>query len=133
MKATINYVPAEKIEELLANSGAKYEALAGFVKVYGPLGHNLYIAKTKKVGRIDVSGWIPKCGGITVLDEDLAFGNVGAQVDFSRTEEEVLNTLAELIDEMLALPAKEKISRKSPKAKEGAAKGWSTEVPVREK
>lgn len=133
MKAKIQYVPAERIEELLANSGAKYEALAGFVKVHGPLGHNLYIAKTKRVGRCDVSGFIPQTTGINVLDEDLAFGNVGAQVDFTRPEDEVLNTLAELIDEMLALEPKAKVSRKSPKAKEGAAKGWSENVPSKQK
>lgn len=102
----INYIEVEKLEEVAKATGLKWEPQAGFIRV-GNKGRALYIAKTKKVGRVDVSGFLPKEGpaseGLKVLTQGERFCRVFAQIDFTRAEEDILHTFKECIEHMKAL------------------------------
>lgn len=128
MKKNVTYVDAAKFETILKASGLVFTLQKGFVKVQGPKGRNLYVAATKRVGRVDISGFETDLAGITSLGE-LAFGNVKQQLDFSRTEDEILATFTAVLAHMATLPAVEKAQRKPSAPRESNVQGWSTEVP----
>jgi hypothetical protein len=122
--------------------GAKFESLvrelelpmlnqAGFVKVCHN-GNCVYIANTKAVGRIDISGFemSEDTAGIVRLGGE-AFGRVKQQVEFvGRTEDEILATTRAILEHLKTLPPVEKAKRgassTTPKEK---AKGFSADVP----
>lgn len=131
-KPVVQYIDAAVIEQLLRESGYVLLPQAGFVKVmvadapaHAP---KLYVAKSKRVGRIDLSGFGMPEGteGIVFLDDDLAFGNVKQQIDFTRNPEATLKTLKAVLKALSKAPVPEKAARKAPKAKASEAKGWQT-------
>lgn len=128
MKNGITYVDAAKFEALIVASGLPYSPQKGFVKVSGAKGRNIYVAATKRVGRVDLSGFVmegetvqaPHCG---------EFGNVKQQLRFDLPEDEVLANFAALLEHLKSLPEVPAAERK-PKAgpKTAAAQGWSAPV-----
>ena len=122
MKKNITYVRAEKFAALVS----QYPQLgvtqnSGFIKVELG-GRRLYVAKTKNVGRIDVSGYVTKVAGVRDLGDD-RFGNVTGQVDFTRNETDILITFEALLEELVSSPAIET------KAKVAAAQVWAFRQP----
>lgn len=128
MKTNVTYVDAAKFEALIKEAGMEMREQAGFVKVLGPKGRNLYVAATKRVGRVDISGFevewgiTPHCG---------PFGNVKQQLDFSKPEDEILNDFVKTLEHMKTLEPVEKKARKAPAEKADAPKGWSAEVATK--
>jgi hypothetical protein len=86
-------VEIEKLQEMVRDSGLKLEEQAAFYKV-SMGGRAIYIAKTKKVSRVDLSGFDfshPAVRKVTDKEaKELKLGKVRAQLDFSKTEERVL-------------------------------------------
>ncbi len=110
MKTNVTYIESSKFEATLAlakEMGLKVLDQRGFIKVTGPKGYALYVASTKRVGRVDLSGFTmgqagfvsPHCG---------PFGNVKEQVDFSLDEETILANFALALSTMMGLAPKEK-------------------------
>ena len=128
MKKNVTYVDAAKFETIIRDSGLTFLLQKGFVKVSAAKGRNLYVAATKRVGRVDISGFTVQMDGITDLG-DLSFGNVKQQLDFSRTEDEILATFRDLLAHMATLPAVEKMERKASTPRGPVAQGWSQDVP----
>lgn len=122
MKTNVTYIDAAKFETIILSSGLAHTAQKGFVKVSGKAGRAVYVASTKRVGRVDISGFevpygvLPHCG---------PFGNVKQQLDFSKTEDEVLSDFTQLLKDLAEQPAVEKKQRKAPEAKADAPKGWT--------
>jgi len=106
MKKNTNYVQSTACLAICEARNLKAVEQAGFYKVSGAKGRNVYIAKTKQVGRIDISGFLFDGPGVTNLSEGEKFGAVGQQLDFSRTPEETLTTLGAVLDHMLTLDAR---------------------------
>lgn len=124
MKTNVTYIDAAKFEALIVASGLTMAGQKGFVKVMGPKGRVVYVASTKRVGRVDISGFemegpgyvTPHCG---------PFGNVKQQLDFSLPEDEVLSNFQKLLAHMATLSPVEKAPRKAPAPKADEPKGWS--------
>lgn len=118
-KKLTNYVEAEKVTLLIATSGLRTKDQAGFTKVLGAEGRCLYVARTKRVGRVDVSGF--ESTEITTIESipepaiknlgGEAFGNVHQQVDFTFPEEVILATISHLLDLLKTLPPRERVKR----------------------
>lgn len=128
MKKQTTYVDGSKIEEIIQALGLPMHPQSGFIKVAGAKGRNVYVARTKAVGRVDLSGFEMPAGtpGIVDLGGE-GFGAVKQQVDFTLTEQEVLGTIARVLEYMASLPARE-IARKPGAPKKASAKGWSPAV-----
>lgn len=143
-KKQITYIDASKIEALLTGLKFGYIILpndaplpeghdgkrvarvqAGFIKVPGERGRAIYIAKTKRVGRIDVSGFVSPTKGLVNLG-DSKFGAVEQQLNVGLPEEEIMENLENLLDHMLTLEARVTV-KETKKAKEASdqAVGWS--------
>lgn len=122
MKTNVTYIDAAKFEAIILASQLPYAEQRGFVKVQGPTGRAVYVASTKRVGRVDISGFEvpygvePHCG---------VFGNVRQQLDFSKTEQEVLLAFEQLLADLKAQAPVEKKQRKPSAPKADAPKGWS--------
>lgn len=125
-------IDASKFEAIILASGLPMTPQKGFVKVSGAKGRNVYVAATKTVGRVDLSGFTVE-GEMFVEPHCGVFGNVHQQLDFEgRPEAEILMDFAWLLEHMKSLPAAEQ-TRKAPakrQAKEGDAKGWTT-IPAK--
>ena len=106
MKKNVTYVDYAKLAAIVADRGLTELPQAGFVKVSGPKGRQVYIAKTKRVGRIDVSGFeMPEgTAGVTNLGGE-SFGNVHQQLDFTKPAEEILATFRKTLVALAGLPA----------------------------
>jgi hypothetical protein len=128
MKKGINYVSASAVLAVLEKCGLPLVPQKGFVKVAGPKGRAVYIAKTERVGRIDVSGFTPDFPGVISLGPDEKFGAVEAQLDFTAPPADILATLELVIEHMITLEPRE-ITRG---ARAGRAKTWATLATVAE-
>jgi hypothetical protein len=99
-------------------------------KVEAAKDRRIYIVKTKKCGRIDISNFeCPREFGVKSPDCG-EFGAVKQQLCMSidRTEEQILSNLKRVLEHMLTLPASEKVKKvpvaKTPTAPtEAAAEG----------
>jgi hypothetical protein len=118
-------IDACKFEELIRASGLPCDLKQGWVKVKGKGPHRVYVPRSNRVGRVDVAFPIPETEGVRALGGE-SFGAVTHQLDFTRTEDEILSTFAGVLDvlaqqEPVAKPAAEKA------AKSAAPKpiGWS--------
>lgn len=97
--------------DILAKHIVPYSVQSGFIRVEGPKGNRLYIANTKTVRRVDISGfeasWViaklPHCG---------PFGSVKQQMLMDGTPSEQLARFELLVETLLAQPAKEKAPKK---------------------
>jgi hypothetical protein len=130
MKTNVTYIDACKFEALIlvaaCDLGFSVTPQKGFVKVAGPRGRTLYVASTKRVGRVDLSGFtVPAEGGHVQTPHCGEFGNVKQQLRFDRPEPEVLEAFALLLTHMAALTPAEKTERKSPAQKADEPVGWT--------
>jgi len=126
------YIDGSKFTATLEELGIPSTVQSGFIRVEGPKGRRVYVAATKKVGRVDISGFtvefgakVPHCG---------EFGNVKQQLDLdpSLGEDGIVTNFRALIEHMLTLPAVEKAppKPKAPKAvKVETAPGEVPEAP----
>lgn len=147
-KKDIVYVDAAEFEKRIVERGLTPLMQAGFVKVEVVKGRTLYIAKTKKVGRVDLSGF--EVDSKEYMVNDLggeAFGAVKQQLNFSKLEGEddatasarVLVNFEKLLDHMAALTERVR-EKKGPagETKGAKPKGWTgaggtkTEVEAKE-
>ena len=117
MAATIRElkaIPQEKFLEVLKKEGVPYTIQSGFIRVEGPAGRRMYVANTKQVRRVDISGFSLQHGGVTPLKGEL--GRVKQQLDFKHTEDVVLKNFADGLKYMMSLPPSE-TARKLPERK----------------
>lgn len=129
MKKNVTYIDYAKFAAVVAEQGLTELPQAGFVKVQGPKGRQVYIAKTKRVGRVDVSGFEMPEGTPSIVNlGGESFGNVRQQLDFSAPEADVLAAFSLVLGHMKELPALDKISRTPRAAKPEAAP--APEAPV---
>jgi hypothetical protein len=86
-------VEIQKLLDIVKESGLKAEEMAAFFKVQAG-SCQVYIAKTKKVSRVDYSGFDFQHPSIIRLSDkeakELKLGRVRAQLDFSKSEDKVL-------------------------------------------
>jgi hypothetical protein len=120
MRKEITYVSVEKFSAIATSLGLAWNEQKGFVKLSGAAGRNVYVGKTKRVGRVDISGFEMEGEGYVNLGE-LAFGAVKQQVDFTRGEDEILAAFTQALTHMLSLDAR--IKPKAAKAPAGLKAG----------
>lgn len=124
MKSNVTYIDACEFETIILESGLPAIPQKGFVKVQGPQGRAVYVANTKRVGRVDISGFemegdgfvVPHCG---------VFGNVRQQLDMGLTKDEILANFRLLLITMKSLAPVEKPQRKPATPKADAPKGFT--------
>lgn len=90
-----------KLKELAAAAGLETKENSGFLKVNGGVkGKNVLIAK--KGGRVDLSGFTVEAAAVTQLSEqearDKHLGKVRAQLDFNKSDDEVLAAFAVAVE-----------------------------------
>jgi hypothetical protein len=122
-KAGVNYVDGAKFQKLIDEKGLGYEFQAGFVKVQAENGHRLYVAKTKRVGRVDLAF---KVEGEGFHPPETKNGSIELQLDMTQPEDAILAAFSKALDVMVALPKKE-AAKKAEAAKATGPKpvGWS--------
>src|SRR5690349_2989414 len=98
MKSELNYIPFEAFQEIIVKSGLPFEEKAGFVKVTGSAGHKVYVARTQRVGRVDISGFTYPGAGVVDQTEDERWGRVTQQLDFSGDPEQTLENFISVLD-----------------------------------
>jgi hypothetical protein len=125
MKTNVTYIDAAKFEQSILALGLKATVQKGFVKVEGPKGRAVYVASTKRVGRVDISGFEMEGPGY-VTPHVGPFGNVKQQLDMSLTEEEILANFANLLTHMSSLEPVEKTARTPAAPRTDAPKGWGS-------
>lgn len=105
MKTGIVYVAREKFEELLTKHGFTVTPQSGFLRVDGPKGNRIYVAKTNRVGRVDISGFEvdPTIGKTPHMGVQ---GQVKQQLRMDGTEDEVLARFERLLEELKKQAAK---------------------------
>lgn len=133
-KKQVTYVDASEFESICVELGVPMVAQAGFVKCGdGKNGRYLYVAKTKRVGRVDLS-WFKMTGedgkavpGVRDLDGDERHGSVEQGIDFSLTQEEILTAFRDALIFAASLPTADKARASSRPRKETgpAAVGFS--------
>ena len=102
---TAAFPTKEQYLAILATAGLQHSLQSGFIKVEGPKGNRLYVAATKTVRRVDISGFevsftiakVPHCG---------PFGQVKQQMIVDGTVEEQLARFEKLLTELKAQSAK---------------------------
>lgn len=128
-KAGLTYVAQEKFLKIVDELGLVRKEQKGFIKVWDPKkGENaqrLYVAKTKSVGRVDLSHFEVQFGGVDLGGEK--FGGVSQQLNMCLPEEDILTNFRALCEHMAGLPAPEP-KAKAPK-KEAKVEG---EAPAQE-
>jgi len=110
MRAEIKYIPFETFQDIIVKSGLQFEELAGFIKISGQKGRKVYIPRTQRVGRVDISGFEYPGSGVTNLGDD-SFGGVKQQLDFTGAEEATLENFINVLHHMAQLPAVEPATR----------------------
>lgn len=99
----------------------KMEPMTAFYKIESGDGR-MYVAKTKRVSRVDVSGFHFTHPAVTVLDSDLRKekrkGRVEAQLDFTKSDEQVLEAFETGLKFMLAISGHEGMDLSSKLQKE---------------
>ena len=110
MKPEIKYIPFETFQDIIVKSGLPFEELAGFVKVTGAKGRKVYIPRTQRVGRVDISGFEYPGEGVLDLGDD-AFGGVKQQLDFTGDPEQTLENFVNVLQHMVTLPPVEPRTR----------------------
>jgi hypothetical protein len=110
------YIEQNKFENIAKELGYNILEQAACLKISGPTGNNVYVLKTKDVGRVDISGFkVPEEWGIISLTEYQRIGAVEQQIDFnsSRSEEEILNTFRMVLEHMKTCPEVKRTRRRS--------------------
>ena len=105
MRKNINHVSAESLLSTVEAAGLKVTPQSGFYRVEGTENRRLYIGKTKRVGRVDLSGYSVLGVGFTQLSEEDQFCRVACQLDFSAEPKVILAAFARAVKALTA-PAK---------------------------
>ena len=121
MRKNINHVPAESFLSTVEAAGLKVTPQSGFYRVEGTENRRLYIGKTKRVGRVDLSGYSVLGAGFTQLSEEDQFCRVACQLDFSTEPKVILAAFARAVKALTA-PAKKSAKTPAKKLGEKAAK-----------
>jgi hypothetical protein len=132
VKKPVTYVDLAKFEAIVTELNLPAIEQAGFIKVCGPKGRQVYVARTKTVGRVDVSGFTVEHLGVKDLGDD-AFGNVRQQLEFAGNEDVILATFRDVLTTMTGLPPLEKQARKAPAPKAKAVKRMAKETVAKAK
>lgn len=133
MDSTKNYVAQEALLSIVKELGLEAVPQAGYIKVAAAKGRAIYIGKTKRVGRVDLSGFEmegPEAGLVKRLGGE-SFGAVKQQLRFDLPEEDILSAFKTVLSHMKTLPEAVK-EKKSflPRAPKGAApKGGKIQSP----
>ena len=128
-KSNSTKLPRGSYEAIIAKHNAKATEQSGFIRVEGATGRRLYVASTKTVGRIDLSGFEFATG--TKRPDQGEFGRVKQQMDLVGTEEELLARFEAILVHMLSLPAEVKEPKaKAPKAPKAKVAKTEGEVPA---
>jgi hypothetical protein len=107
MRKGITYVDLAEFEQIIADVGCPATTMAGFIKCRGAKGLNVYVARSAKVARVDISGFKIQDERVLTLGEGSRFGAVTQQLDFTRTKEEILDTFRRALITMATLPPRE--------------------------
>lgn len=106
-------VQSEKLLGIVEELGLQAEPMAAFYKV-AVGGRAVYIAKSKKVARVDLSGFDIKHPAVTRITEaeakELKLGKVRGQINFDKTEDRVLEafrTSLEMMKHLAEVPVEE--------------------------
>jgi hypothetical protein len=125
-------LPIEKLQAAVKRSGLKMQEQAAFWKV--AIGEcAIYIAKTQKVSRVDLSGFSVRHSAITRLTETEAqkakLGHVRGQLNFSKEDDRVLEAFSTALSEMKRLARSSKNEDAKP-ARRPAKKAVQATAPV---
>ena len=140
MKKNIVYVDAALLQAVCDALGLRLEDQKGFVKVHlGPKGRYMYIGRTARVGRVDISGFevdTEEFAHVKDLGGD-SFGGVKQQIDFEavegRTVESLVATFRAVAEYGMGLADAEPKPKKAPGATTAGPKpeGWSNSPAAR--
>lgn len=148
-KLTKIYIDAAKFEAIIREVQARQETegktplvlttQAGFVKLSGATGRNIYVANTNRVARVDISGFeMPEDS-----EDVIVLGSKGSPMDAfgavkqclntfergdGRDEEKVLQSFRNVVEHMLTLEPVVKASKAKGAPGTPKATGWSREV-----
>ena len=98
MKKNVTYIESAKFAAIVSELGLPSKPQAGFVKVDLGNGRQVYVAITKRVGRVDLSCFSLEGPGFVQLGGE-SFGNVRCQVDFSLPEAAILAAFRRCLEE----------------------------------
>lgn len=105
-------VDIEKLKAIVDAHGLKMEPMSAFYKVEAG-GRRMYVTRTKRVSRVDLSGFHFTHPAVVTLDDDdrreKRMGRVEAQLDFNRKEEQVLEAFHTALSFMQALAGEEDV------------------------
>lgn len=129
-KTNVLYIDGSKFTTILSELGIATTTQSGFIRVDGPKGRRVYVAATKKVGRVDISGFTVEFGAKTPHCGE--FGNVKQQLDLDPAlgEDGILTNFKALVEHMLTLPAVEKAPPKPKAPKAAKVEAVVGEVPA---
>jgi hypothetical protein len=86
-------VDIEKFQQVVDDAGLKMEPMSAFYKIETG-GRRMYVTRTKRVSRVDISGFRFTHPAVKVLVDDdrreKRMGRVEAQIDFTKKEEQIL-------------------------------------------
>lgn len=124
MKKDITYVSQDALVAVAQAKGLPVQEQKGWLKVTCAPGRLAYVARTKRVGRVNLSGFEFERGTVDLGGE--SFGTVKQILDMARPEAEILTAFAEILDHASRLPAREKEKRTmQPKARAKAPRSAS--------
>jgi len=89
-KDQLTRIAPQKFEEIMRKAGVVTIQQKNYTKVVGPVGCSLYVPTSKRVGKVYISGFVPKSPGVRELPADEAHGSVAYGLDFFWPEAEVL-------------------------------------------
>jgi hypothetical protein len=136
-KKDILYIDAAKFEDRITAAGLEPVMQAGFVQVEAKKGRRVYVAKTKRVGRVDLSGFsVTDAEFGTMAHSAGKFGAVEQELDFRKqegesdqtAEERILNNFTKILEHMKTLGervSEKKSGTKAEGTKGEKPKGWS--------
>jgi hypothetical protein len=115
-------IDIKRFEEIVSNyPQLKMEPMSAFYKIESGDGR-IYVAKTKRVSRVDISGFHFTHPAMNILDQDLRKekrkGRVEAQLNFTKSDDQVLDAFETGLKFMLAISGIEGIDLPSKLQKE---------------
>jgi len=120
------FATRDQYEAVIKELDLTFTEQSGFLKVEAAKGRRVYVAATKSVRRVDLSGW-EATGSLAVPHRLGKFGQVTQMMNLEGTPDEQIITFRNVLVAMKQLTAVEK-APKAPKAKKekGAKKTWGT-------
>ena len=128
MKNNVTYVAYAKLEGIAKHLGCNLEPQKGFTKVTreGIEGKAVYIGNTKGVGRVDLSGFTVEIEGV-VPHSKAPTSKVVQELDFSRSEPEILRTFSAVLKHGLSAESTAVVGKRASR-KGGVAEPTAEEI-----